>query len=295
MMSIKIPNVDNKRVKLSKGLRGVKTNSSILSRIYKENKSLIVRGGRAQGLLKISNLRKFKNYAKTRDFPRYDTTLLSAYIKFGCVSMREVYYGMVKHTGKKSELTRQLIWHDFYANLMNYLPSKRTIGGGNFKNKKINWRKNIKHQRAWESGQTGFPIVDAAMRQINTVGWMHNRSRLIVSNFLSLILHIDWHVGEKYFARNLVDYDVSSNNGNWQWSTGVGTDKTGYLRIYNPFNQSKDVDKDCVYIKKWIPELRKVPNEDIHNWWKRYEDHYVDYPAPIVDLSKEMKISKKMY
>lgn len=297
MMKIKPPKPDNSRPKLSRGLKGPKpSGSAFLDRIYKENKELIVRGGRKQGLAKLSNLKKFKNYAKIRNLPQYDTTLLSAYIKFGCISMREAYQAMIKHTGKNSELTRQLIWHDFYANLMNYLPQKRTIGGGNFKNKKIKWRKNIKHQRAWEEGRTGFPMVDAGMRQINTVGWMHNRSRLIVSNFLSLILHQDWHIGEKYFAQHLVDYDVSSNNGNWQWSTGVGTDKTGYLRIYNPFNQSKELDKNCVYIKKWIPELRKVPNQDIHNWDKHYEEYEESgYPGPIVDLAKEMKISKKMY
>lgn len=296
MMTMKIPTVDNKKVALTKGLKGVRPSSpSILARIYKENKNIIVRGGRKNGLTKLANLKKFKNYSKIRDLPRYDTTLLSAYVKYGCVSMRETYWSMVKHTGKKSELTRQLVWHDFYANLMNYLPSKRTIGGGNFKNKKIKWRTNKKHLKAWEEGKTGFPMVDAGMRQLNTVGWMHNRSRLIVSNFLALILHIDWRDGERYFAKSLVDYDVSSNNGNWQWSTAVGTDKSGYLRIYNPFNQSKELDKDCVYIKKWIPELRSVSNDAIHNWARRWSEWDVDYPAPIADLAKEMKIAKKMY
>lgn len=297
MLVAKIPKVNKSSVKLSNGLKGVNPiKSAFFSKIYKKNDNIIVHGGRKEGLSKLKNLKKFKNYEKTRNFPMYNTTLLSAYIKYGCVSIREVYWAMVKNVGKNSELTRQLIWHDFYANLMNYLPEKRTIDGGNFKNKKIKWRRNTKYQKAWEEGKTGFPMVDAGMRQLNTVGWMHNRVRLVVSNFLAFILHLDWRVGEKYFAKKLVDYDVSSNNGNWQWSSGVGTDKTPYLRIYNPFNQSKEYDKDCVYIKKWIPELKDVPTRDIHNWDSEWENYRSSgYPKPIVDLSTEMKVAKSMY
>lgn len=296
MMKMSIPKPSSSRLRLSTGLKGSKKlELSSLSKFYEENKNLIVRGGRKQGLKKLSNLKNFKNYTKIRNYPQYDTTLLSAYIKYGNISIRETYAAMIKYTGKTSELTRQLIWHDFYANLMNYLPVKQTIGGGNFKKKSIKWKKNSKWLKAWENGMTGFPIVDAGMRQLNKVGWMHNRSRLIVSNFFTLVLHQDWRKGEKYFAQNLVDYDVSSNNGNWQWSSGVGTDKTGYLRIYNPFRQSKQVDKDCVYIKKWIPELKNVDNKDIHNWDRLWKEYNIDYPKPIVDLSKEMKISKQMF
>lgn len=278
------------------------TGGSGLSKAKKEfmgyNKDIIVHGGRKQGLRKLNNLNKFKNYAKIRDYPKYDTTLLSAYIKYGCVSMREVYWAMVKKTGKKSELVRQLIWHDFYANLMKYLPTKKTIGGGNFKGKNIRWSSSGSKLRAWKEGRTGFPMVDAGMRQLNKVGWMHNRVRLIVSNFLSLVLHIDWRKGEQYFATKLVDYDVSSNNGNWQWSTGVGTDRTGYLRIYNPFSQSEKLDKDCEYIKKWVPELKDVDKRDIHKWERVCEEvraEGVKYPCPIVDIGEEMKKSKRMY
>jgi deoxyribodipyrimidine photo-lyase len=296
MMKMDIPKPASGRV------RWAKCSSSGLSKAKKEflgyNKDIIVHGGRKAGMVKLGRLGKFKNYAKIRDYPKHDTTLLSAYIKYGCVSMREVYWAMVKKTGKKSELVRQLIWHDFYANLMKYLPVKKTIGGGNFKGKKIRWSSGEGRFKAWCEGRTGFPMVDAGMRQLNTVGWMHNRVRLIVSNFLSLVLHIDWRKGERYFATRLVDYDVSSNNGNWQWSTGVGTDRTGYLRIYNPFSQSEKLDKDCTYIKRWIPELKNTHPRDIHKWESecdRLRKEGTKYPCPIVDIGEQMKKSKKMY
>ncbi len=297
MMKAKIEKPRKARISFM-GISGGSYLSKAKREYMNHNKEIIVHGGRRNGMKKLGNLGKFKNYAKIRDYPKHDTTLLSAYIKYGCVSMREVYWAMVKKTGKKSELVRQLIWHDFYANLMKYLPPKKTIGGGNFKGKSIRWTSSASRLRAWEEGRTGFPMVDAGMRQLNTVGWMHNRVRLIVSNFLSMVLHIDWRKGERYFATKLVDYDVSSNNGNWQWSTGVGTDRTGYLRIYNPFSQSEKLDKDCEYIKRWIPELKGVDKRDIHRWEKVCEERRgegVKYPCPIVDIGEAMKRAKKMY
>ncbi len=266
------------------------------NKLYKQNDDLFVEGDRKQALNILKNIKDFKKYNTTRNQPAINTTLLSAHIKFGTVSVREVYYSF-KKLGPKNELIRQLWWKDFYAQLMYYLPPKNTIGGGNFQNKKIKWSASQKLFNAWSEGKTGFPIVDAAMRQLKIHGWVHNRCRLIVSNFLSLIMNINWKKGEKFYAQHLVDYDVSSNNLNWQWSSNVGTDRTSYLRVYNPFNQSKEVDPECEYIKEYLPELEDVSNEDIHNWNKVWEEYkgVSDYPKPIFDFSKKYQEAKERY
>ena len=161
---------------------------------------------------------------------------------------------------------------------MHFTPSRDTIGGGNLQHKKQTWKSKNTLFRKWCEGKTGFPLVDAGMRQLNETGWMHNRVRLIVSNFLTMTLSIDWHKGEKYFAQQLIDYDVSSNNLNWQFSAQVGTDRNPFVRIYNPFLQSQKYDPEAVYIKRWVMELRDVPVKDIHKWnvkWELYKNVYV--------------------
>ena len=223
-----------------------------------------------------------KKYTETRNIPSIDTTHLSKYIKFGVVSIREVFHAY--HARKNNtDLLRQVIWHDFYASLMYFTPPRNTTGGGNLQDKKQTWTSKNTLFRKWCEGKTGFPLVDAGMRQLNETGWMHNRVRLIVSNFLTMTLGIDWHKGEKYFAQQLIDYDVSSNNLNWQFSAQVGTDRNPFVRIYNPFLQSQKYDPDAVYIKRWVPELKDVPVKDIQKWNTKWED-YKDskYPKPII-------------
>lgn len=220
-----------------------------------------------------------KKYTETRNIPSIDTTHLSKYIKFGVVSIREVFQAYKNNT----DLLRQVIWHDFYASLMNFTLPLYTIDGGNLQHKKQTWVSSNTLFRKWCEGKTGFPLVDAGMRQLNETGWMHNRVRLIVSNFLTMMLGIDWHKGEKYFAQQLIDYDVSSNNLNWQFSAQVGTDRNPFVRIYNPFLQSQKYDSDAVYIKRWVPELIDVPSKVIHKWnvkWDEYKD--TNYPKPIM-------------
>lgn len=265
-----------------------------LDSLYEKNENVLVKGNRKEALTILKNIRRFKNYSKTRNMPSITTTLLSAHIKFGTISIREAYHSMKKN----KELSRQLIWHDFYAQLMKYLPSKNTIGGGNFKNKKIKWESNSSHFKAWCKGKTGIPIIDAGMRQLNTIGWIHNRLRLIVSNFLTLILGIDWRKGEKYFAQKLVDYDVASNNGNWQFSAQVGIDRVPYLRIYNPFTQTKEIDPNCTYIKEWVEELREVDCYDILRWNKVCKEYKGIYKCPLLnteEIKQKMKESKNKY
>jgi deoxyribodipyrimidine photo-lyase len=162
---------------------------------------------------------------------------------------------------------------------------------------KIKWHKNASWFNAWTNGTTGFPVVDACMRQLNTTGYMHNRGRLIVASFLVKTLLINWKEGEKYFATKLVDYDPASNNGNWQWISSSGVDSQPYFRIFNPWSQSENFDPDAIYIKKWVPELADVPAKDIHQWfhsWKDYKDS-VKYYKPICEYEIQKERALKMY
>jgi deoxyribodipyrimidine photo-lyase len=270
--TLEIPKVSKKIVKLS--YTKLKIDIEYKFKLPTIHKKINMR---EKALFILKNKSKFKEYKNKRNFPIIETTHLSKYIKFGVVSIREVYYSFKNNI----ELSRQIAWHDFYACLIHFLPVKDTIGGGNIQHLSIKWNNNNKIFKAWCDGNTGYPIIDAGMRQLNETGWMHNRVRLITSNFLSLSLGINWKKGEKYFAQKLVDYDITSNNLNWQFSVQIGTDNSRFLRIYNPFLQSKKYDPECLYIKKWVKELEDVPNKDIHNWDKKYIYHNIDYPKPI--------------
>ncbi len=217
---------------------------------YVPNPNIAVHGGRENALIRLK--RKMTNYAKERDIPSLDgTTKLSAYIKFGCVSIREVY-----NTYTTEALRRELIWREFYANIIYHFPH---VIGNAFKNKynKIKWTNNKEWFTKWCKGETGYALVDAGMRQLNETGWMHNRVRMIVAMFLTKDLLIDWRWGEKYFATKLVDYDPASNNGGWQWSASTGTDAQPYFRIFSPDLQIKKYDKKYEYIQRWNPDHAK--------------------------------------
>ena len=214
---------------------------------YVVNDDLAVRGGRENALERFKNI--MTDYSKVRDYPALDkTTKLSAYIKFGCVSIREVYFNY----NKVKELQRELVWREFYANILYYFPY---VLGNSFKEKydNIEWTNNKEWFKKWCQGKTGYAMVDAGMSQLNKTGWMHNRLRMITAMFLTKDLLIDWRWGEKYFATKLVDYDPASNNGGWQWSASTGTDAQPYFRIFNPELQLKRYDKDYEYIITWIP------------------------------------------
>jgi deoxyribodipyrimidine photo-lyase len=245
-----------------------------------ENKLISVNGGRKKALEILGKLKKgqFDNYDKDRDYPYLDrTTKLSAYIKFGCLSIKEIYYSLPLTHG----IIRELFWHDFYANITFYFPY---VFNNSFIKKydAVKWNNNEELLNKWKQGKTGFPIVDAAMRQLNTIGWMHNRCRMIVASFLVKNLLIDWRKGEEYFAKSLVDYDPSSNNGGWQWCASTGTDSQPYFRIFSPTLQMKKYDPDCIYIKKWVKELKDVPIKVILNWETK-QDPKINYPNPIIN------------
>ena len=229
-------------------------------------------------------LKNIPNYIKIHNSPSIDTTHLSAFLKFGVVSIRHAW-----HTFNK-DLQRQLYWRDFYMLIMLHNP--HVIGHNMKLNFNPHWKTHSKFLKNWKNGTTGFPLVDAGMRQLNTTGWMHNRVRMVVADFLVKLLHIDWRIGEKYFATHLIDYDIALNNGNWQWQAGSGVDSQPYFRIFNPWRQSERFDKDCLYIKKWIPELLNVPPKDIHIWYDTHKNYNV-YKAPVIDYVKEKSIALK--
>lgn len=265
------------------------------TKLITPNRNILVNGGRTEGLKILNNLKKFTKYGSIRNKLSESTTHLSAYLKYGCLSVRETYYKMVGVNGKGGDLVRQLIWREFYAQILYNFPEvlKSTLKP---KYNNIKWVNNRKYLNAWKQGKTGFPIVDAGMRELNTTGYMHNRSRLITSSFLVKTLLINWKEGEKYFAQKLNDYDVASNNGNWQWVMGGGADSQPYFRIFNPSSQSSKHDPDAEYIKKWVPELEKVDPEDIHDWEYKYKDYEnIDYPSPIVDYKEQREKILKMY
>lgn len=262
---------------------------------YTKGLKSVTKGGRPVGKKLLVKLKNLKEYEKTRDIVDENTSYLGSHLKFGTISVREFLNRVLELYDINHSLVGQILWKEFYINLFINLGFKHTLGGDNYKKKKIKWSSNSELYEKWSSGTTGFPLVDAGMRQLNSIGWMHNRCRMITANFLSLILHIDWHKGEQYFASKLIDYDVAINNGNWQWSVGLGVDRSQFLRIFNPQSQIEKHDKDCVYIKKWVPELKKVPNEVIKNL-KKLEQYASDYPKPCVNYSKQrMKSIKEMY
>lgn len=197
-----------------------------------------------------------ENYKETRDFPSIDgTSHLSPHLRFGAVSIRKIVKNALQH--KKGTFLNELIWREFFMQILWHFPNTVTES---FRPKydHIQWRNNETEFRKWREGNTGYPIVDAGMRQLNATGTMHNRVRMIVASFLSKHLLIDWRWGEAYFAEKLLDYEQSSNIGNWQWAAGSGVDAAPYFRIFNPSEQVKKFDKDFKYIKKWVPEFQEL-------------------------------------
>ena len=260
-----------------------------------ENKEIKQRGGRTNSLKIIKKIENFNDYNNQRDFPSISgTTQLSAHLKFGTVSVREVYHAAKSKLKSENRLITELFWRDFYAQLTYFFPYVFK-GAFNKKYDKLKWKNNKNQFDAWCSGQTGFPIVDAGMRQLNNTGWMHNRVRMITASFLTKDLHIDWKWGERYFASKLVDYDPSSNNGGWQWAASTGADAQPYFRIFNPWRQQERFDPDAEYIKKWVPELSDLTPKEIHNLDKENSLFSKNYPKPIVDHRLEAEKSKEIY
>ncbi|WP_417800110.1 cryptochrome/photolyase family protein [Tenacibaculum sp.] len=205
--------------------------------------------------VKPYNLSNLEEYDEVRDFPSQDkTSYLSPYLRFGLVSTRKmVRFALTTNQTFLSEL----IWREFFMQILYHFPKVVTQ---NFKQKydAVPWRNNEEEFKKWCEGNTGYPMVDAGMRELNTTGYMHNRVRMITAGFLCKHLLIDWRWGEAYFAEKLLDYDLSANNGNWQWAAGTGCDAAPYFRVFNPESQLKKFDKDLQYVRKWVRDFDEL-------------------------------------
>lgn len=271
-------------------------NKTILTNLLKiNNQNIALKGGRSEALTLLKRIKYLENYQDIRNIPaKNGTTHLSAHNKFGTLSIREVYHAIVKEFGKNHTLINELYWRDFFTHIAFHFPY---IFNGAFHEKYngIKWSQNEKHFSAWCNGQTGFPIVDAGMRELNATGYMHNRVRMIVGSFLTKDLHIDWRLGEKYFAQKLIDYDPAVNNGNWQWVASTGCDAQPYFRIFNPWLQQQKFDAECLYIKQWIPELKDATTKQIHHLNHAKTEIMTYYQRPIIDHAIASEKAKAMY
>jgi deoxyribodipyrimidine photo-lyase len=251
-------------------------------------------------------------YAETRD--RLDatgTSRLSPYLRFGMLSARQAIVAALSaievapNQDARESATpwlNELIWREFYIHILYHFPQVREQS---FRQslQSITWKNDLDAFSAWCQGQTGYPIVDAAMRQLSQTGWMHNRARMIVASFLTKDLLVDWRWGERWFMQHLVDGDPAANNGGWQWTAGTGTDAAPYFRIFNPILQSQKFDPRGTYIRRWLPELGSVPIKFIHEPWRmsvQQQKSYNclighDYAHPIVDHANARQRAIKVY
>lgn len=230
------------------------------------------------------------DYEKNRDFPSIrGTSQLSPYLAVGSISVKQCYLRVMENINSKviskgaETWTSELIWREFYKHLMEAFP--RLSKNRNFtqKTETLNWNESEEDFQKWCEGRTGVPLVDAAMRQLNTIGWMHNRLRMVTAMFLTKNLRVDWRKGEAYFMSKLIDGDFAANNGGWQWSASTGCDAVPYFRVFNPISQSKKFDPSGEFIKKYIPELAVLNEKSIHEP-KSLELMTIDYPEPMVDI-----------
>lgn len=261
-----------------------------------EEQKLYVTPGRQGAALQLKEFKKkIALYKEKRDFPSLEgTSRLSVHLRFGTLNVRELF----RYTAGKDAGTftwhNELIWREFYQML---LASSPQLPERCFQSKcdSIVWPGSKEHFKLWCEGQTGYPLIDATMRHFNKTGWMHNRLRMVVASFLSKDLLCDWRWGEKYFAQHLLDFELASNNGGWQWAASVGCDAQPYFRIFNPTLQSERFDPEAKFIRQELPELSKLPNKYIHAPWLATKTQLSDwevelgknYPHPVVDHAQQ--------
>jgi deoxyribodipyrimidine photo-lyase len=245
-----------------------------------------------------------RDYSSNHDaLGRDKTSRLSPYLRFGCISPREIESRLPRGKGA-SEFRRQLAWRDFYHHVLHHFPRNAKSEFQERYRGRIRWSYAEKRFHAWTEGHTGYPLVDAGMRQLRREGWMHNRARLVVGSFLTKDLGIDWRWGERWFMRWLLDGDEANNNGNWQWIASVGVDpQPAYRRIYNPARHMERYDPDGDYVRRYVPELHNVPDEYVREPWKMPGEVQQqagcvigeDYPKPIVDHAEARKRALERY
>ncbi|MCI1676863.1 MAG: deoxyribodipyrimidine photo-lyase [Ewingella americana] len=241
-----------------------------------------------------------QDYLEQRDLPAIDgTSSLSPYLAIGVLSPRQCFNRLrtecpdvlERRDGGAFGWLNELVWREFYRHLLVAWPMLCKHRPFIDWTDNVRWRHAPEDLQAWKEGKTGYPIVDAAMRQLNATGWMHNRLRMIVASFLVKDLLIDWREGERYFMSQLLDGDLAANNGGWQWGASTGTDAAPYFRIFNPTTQGERFDKAGRFIKAWVPELTDVPEKGIHqpHQWAEKTQRVLDYPQPVIDHSTARK------
>jgi deoxyribodipyrimidine photo-lyase len=247
------------------------------------------------------------DYDDRRDYPADEcTSRLSAHLKFGTIGIREVHEAVATAREESAgadyesaeEFESQLAWREFYSHVLWDTPGVVTENFKEYEHE-IAWREDPEGLQAWKDGETGYPIVDAGMRQLREEAFMHNRVRMIVASFLTKDLMIDWREGYDWFREKLVDHDTANDNGGWQWAASTGTDAQPYFRIFNPMTQGERYDPDAEYVREFVPELDGVPADAIHSWHEldrgRREMLAPDYPGPIVDHSERREAAIAMF
>jgi len=246
-------------------------------------------------------------YEERRDYPADEcTSRLSAHLKFGTIGIREVYEATERAKrgvdGERlesvEEFQDQLAWREFYTQVLYFNPEVVTENYKEYEHE-IAWQEDEDAIQAWKAGRTGYPIVDAGMRQLREEAYMHNRVRMIVASFLTKDLLVDWRVGYEWFREKLVDHDTANDNGGWQWAASTGTDAQPYFRIFNPMTQGERYDPDAEYVKRYVPELREADPDIIHGWHEasltQRRNAAPEYPDPIVDHSERREAAIEMF
>jgi deoxyribodipyrimidine photo-lyase len=249
-------------------------------------------------------------YATERDFPAAPTTSrLSADLKFGTIGIRRVAHGVIESAARDARLAthaekfvQELRWRDFYAHVLWHFPQ---VEHGAFRPEydALNWSGSSEWFPTWCAGRTGYPIVDAGMRELAATSSMHNRVRMIVASFLTKDLLLDWRLGERWFMNHLVDGDLANNNGGWQWAAGTGTDAAPWFRIFNPVTQGMRFDPHGAYVRQWLPELSRLPGDTVHRPWEAPPSRLAaagltlgeDYPERIVDHAVQRERALEMF
>lgn len=248
----------------------------------------IIEAGELAALERFKAFKKngLDSYDENRNLPGVDgTSKMGSYLKFGEIHPRTLLQGLGDSKAHDT-FRKEIAWREFYADVLFHNPNTDTeYYAPRFK--EMRYDKPGAQFKAWCEGRTGFPFVDAAMRQLVVEGWMHNRTRMVVASFLVKDLHLEWQLGERFFADHLVDYDPASNAHGWQWTAGTGTDASPYYRVFNPIEQGKKFDSDGVYIRKYVPELAHLNGSDIHEPWLYLDGYSNGYPERIVDHAVE--------
>lgn len=265
----------------------------------------VLKGGSSEALLRLKNFKNYiSNYKEARDIPALEeTSSLSSYIRQGNLSIRDmIKLAVEKNNDGYNTWLSEIIWRDFYQMILDNFPHvEKKCFRSEYDD--IKWLGLESDFESWCDGQTGYPIVDSAMRCLNATGMMHNRLRMVVASFLTKTLLIDWHKGEKYFAQKLLDYDMAANNGGWQWSASTGVDAQPYFRIFNPYNQSEKFDSKGIFIRQWCPELINFSDKSIHSPHDTEMNEQLKagciigqhYPHPIVAYKEQRDRALSMY